>query len=70
VFCHIPRNGRGVPLATDEVVVTLVSSPRTQQGLEVPCWLDEPAYTKGRKVNKQEFAALRIRRNMSPGDWN
>ena len=70
LFCHITRNWRGVPLATYEVVVNLVSSTRTQQGLEVHCWLDEKAYTKGRKVSKKEFAALRIRRNKFHGDWN
>jgi hypothetical protein len=70
LFCHITRNWRGVPLATYEVVVNLVSSTRPQQGLEVHCWLDEQASTKGRKVNKKEFAALRIRRNMFHGDWN
>ena len=70
LFCHITRNWRGVPLATYEVVVNLVSSTRTKEGLEVHCWLDEKAYTKGRKVSKKEFAALRLRRDKFHGDWN
>jgi len=36
----------------------------------VHCWLDENTYTKGRKVNKKEFAAPRICQNKSHGDWN
>jgi transposase len=70
LFCHITCNWRGVPLVTHEVVVNLVSSTRTNEGLEVHCWLDENTYTKGRKVNKTEFAALRIRQNKFHGDWN
>ena len=70
LFCHITRNWRGVPLATYEVVVNLVSSTRTKEGLEVHCWLDEKAYPKGRKVSDKEYAAIRIRRNKFHGDWN
>ena len=70
LFCHITRNWRGVPLVTHEVVVNLVSSTRTNAGLEVHCWLDEKAYPKGRKVGDKEFASLRIRRNKFHGEWN
>ena len=70
LFCHIPRNWRGIPLTTSEVVVNLVSATRTKEGLVVHCWLNEKAYPKGRKVSAQEYAALRIRRNKFHGDWN
>lgn len=70
LFCHITRNWRGVPLVTHEVVVNLVSSTRTNAGLEVHCWLDEKAYLKGRKVSEPEFAAIHLRRNKFHGDWN
>ena len=70
LFCHITRNWRGVPLVTHEVVVNLVSSTRTTEGLEVHCWLDEKTYPKGRKVSDKEFATLRLRRNKFHGDWN
>ena len=70
LFCHVTRNWRGVPLVTHEVVVNLVSSTRTNTGLEVHCWLDKKAYPKGRKVSKQEYAALRLRCNKFHGDWN
>jgi transposase len=70
LFCHITRNWRGVPLVTHEVVVNLVSSTRTNTGLEVHCWLDEKGYAKGRKVSEAEYAAIRLRRNKFHGDWN
>ena len=37
LFCHITHNWRGVPLETHEIVVNLVSSTRTSEGLEVGC---------------------------------
>ena len=70
VFCHITRNWRGVPLETHEIVVNLVSSTRTNEGLEVHCWLDEGEYKKGRKVTNRELEAVRIKRNAFHGDWN
>jgi len=70
LFCHITRNWRGVPLETQEIVVNLIGSTRTTQGLEVHAWLDEHEYPKGRKVTDAEFAAINIRRNKFQGDWN
>jgi transposase len=70
LFCHITRNWRGVPLETHEVVVKLVSSTRTKQGLEVHCWLDQNQYEKGRKVSDEEYNAIRLRRNKFHGEWN
>jgi len=70
LFCHITRNWRGVPLQSYEVVVNLVSSTRTNTGLEVHCWLDENDYPKGRQVSDDDYAAIRIRRHKFHGDWN
>lgn len=70
LFCHITRNWRGVPLETHHVVVNLVSSTRTEEGLEVHCRLDENDYPKGRKISDAEMARLRIKRNAFHGDWN
>lgn len=70
LFCHITRNWRGVPLETHQVVVNLVSSTRTDEGLAVHCRLDEKDYPKGRKITDDEMASLRIKRNAFHGDWN
>lgn len=70
LFCHITRNWRGVPLETHQVVVNLVSSTRTEEGLEVHCRLDEKDYPKGRKVTDAEMESVRIKRNAFHGDWN
>ena len=70
LFCHITRNWRGVPLETHQVVVNLVSSTRTSEGLEVHCWLDEKHYLKGRKITDDEMQTIRMKRNAFHGDWN
>lgn len=70
LFCHITRNWRGVPLETHQVVVNLVSSTRTEEGLEVHCWLDSKTYRTGRKVTDEEMRSVRLRRNAFHGDWN
>jgi len=70
LFCHITRNWRGVPLESHEIVVNLVSSTRTNKGLEVHCWLDEADYRTGRKVTDQEMQSVRIKKNNFHGEWN
>jgi transposase len=70
LFCHITRNWRGVPLESHEVVVNLVSSTRTGEGLEVHCWLDEQDYAIGRKVTDEEMQTIRLKKNKFHGEWN
>ena len=70
LFCHITRNWRGVPLETLGVVVNLIGSTKTQEGLEVHAWLDGKQYDKGRKVSDAQFQELHIKRNKFHGEWN
>lgn len=70
VFCHITRNWQGVPLESVEVVVHLIGSTRTREGLEVHAWLDEGQYQKGRKVTDRELAEVHIKPNAFHGEWN
>jgi transposase len=70
LFCHITRNWQGVPLETLEVIIQLIGSTRTREGLDVHAWLDEKDYQKGRKVAIREFAELQIKPNRFHGEWN
>jgi hypothetical protein len=70
LFCHITRNWQGVPLETLEIVVNLIGSTKTKQGLEVHAWLDGQKYEKGRKISNAQFAEIHIKRNKFHGDWN
>lgn len=70
LFCHITRNWRGVPLESLEIVVNLIGSTRTKEGLEVHAWLDEREYQKSRKVSDEQLLNVRIQRNDFHGEWN
>ncbi|MGL4462531.1 MAG: ISAzo13-like element transposase-related protein, partial [Planctomycetia bacterium] len=59
-----------VPLESHQVIVSLVGSTRTAEGLEVHCRLDEKDYPKGRKITDAEMAEIDIRRNAFHGEWN
>jgi hypothetical protein len=70
LFCHITRNWQGVPLETLEVVVNLIGSTKTSQGLEVHAWLDAKKYEKGRKITAEELQEIHMKRNKFHGEWN
>jgi transposase len=70
LFCHITRNWQGVPLETMEIVVNLIGSTRTKEGLEVHAWLDEEYYPKAKTVSDHQLSEVRIRRDAFHGEWN
>jgi len=70
LFCHITRNWQGVPLETMEIVVNLIGSTQTKEGLEVHAWLDEKEYQKAKSVSDTQLAEVRIHRNSFHGEWN
>jgi transposase len=70
MFCHITNNWRGRPLISREVVVNLIGSTTTDQGLRIRSQLDENAYQAGLKVSDQELAELTIERDEFHGEWN
>lgn len=70
LFCHITRNWQGVPLETFEIVVNLIASTRTTQGLEVHAWIDEKNYEKSKTVSESELSEVSIVRDKFHGEWN
>jgi transposase len=70
LFCHITRNWQGIPLETLEIVVSLIGSTKTNQGLEVHAWLDENHYRKAKAVSDDQLSEVRIRRSKFHGEWN
>ena len=70
LFCHITRTWQGIPLETLEVVVQLIGTTRTREGLDVHAWLDDAHYSKGRKVTNSEMAELHIKPHKFHGEWN
>jgi hypothetical protein len=70
MFCHITNNWRGRPLLTRQVVVNLIGSVSTAQGLRVKAALDKNVYDAGIKVSDAELAAVAIERDEFHGEWN
>lgn len=70
MFCHITNNWRGRPLLSHQVVVNLIGSVTTAQGLRVKAALDENAYEAGIKVSDAELAAIALERDEFHGEWN
>lgn len=70
MFCHITNNWRGRPLLTRQIVVQLIGSVTTEQGLRIRAELDENTYDAGTKVTDKDLAALAIERDEFLGEWN
>lgn len=70
LFCHITENWRGRPLISRMVVVELIASTRTAQGLAVHAELDEATHETGRQVTDEEMSSLAIERCDFHGKWN
>jgi transposase len=70
LFSYISQNWRGRPLVSHEVIVNLVASTVTGNGLQVRCQLDQNHYPAGRKVTDKELASLHLERDAFHGEWN
>lgn len=70
MFCHITANWRGRPLHSRQVVVNLIGSTTTQNGLRIRADIDENTYAKGIKISDEELATLAIERDEFHGEWN
>ena len=70
MFCHITNNWRGRPLLSRQVVVNLIGSVTTAEGLKVKAALDQNTYDPGTKVSDADLAAVNIERDEFHGEWN
>jgi len=70
LFCHITQNWRGQPLVSHEIIVQLISSTTTTEGLKVQAGLDRRRYPTRKKVAKQDLARVHLVPAGFHGDWN
>ena len=70
MFCHITQNWRGRPLVSHEVIINLIASTTTQQGLRIKAQLDSGIYPTGIKVSDEQLAAVNLRPAAFHGEWN
>jgi hypothetical protein len=70
LFCFITMNWKGQPLVSHEVIVQLIKSTTTAQGLKVDCQLDTNIYPSGQKVSDEALAQVNLQRDDFHGEWN
>jgi hypothetical protein len=70
MFSHITQNWRGRPLVSHEVVVNLIGSTTTRQGLQIRAALDSTPYPTKKQVSDDELARVQIRPDCFHGEWN
>jgi hypothetical protein len=70
LFSFISKNWQGQPLLSVAVIVSLIGSTRTSQGLSVDCVVDSNTYERGVKVADEVFDAINIAPHEFHGEWN
>lgn len=70
LFSYISTNWRGRPLVSLAVIVNLIASTRTQEGLRVRCELDKGRYPQGQEVSDIQMAQIRLIPHRFHPDWN
>ena len=70
LFSYISMNWRGRPLETLAVVISLIGSTTTSQGLTVKCAPDLNTYLTGIKVSNEELSAVNLIENSFRPEWN
>ena len=70
LFSFITSNWRGEPLRDYETIVRLIAGTTTAKGLAVTCRLDRRKYPVGRRVSKEEMAAVNLKPQPFHGEWN
>lgn len=70
MFSQISKNWRGRPLESLEVIINLISSTTTKNGLTIKCGLDEKIYQTGIKISDRELADINLVPNDFLEKWN
>jgi len=70
MFSFISMNWRGKPLESLEIIISLIGSTTTTQGLKIYARLDDGDYPKAIKVTDQQLAEVKLLRDPFHGDWN
>lgn len=70
LFSFITQNWRGRPLVSHEVIVNLIGSTTTRNGLSVKAKLSTKKYETGIRISDDKFAQINIRPKRFHGDWN
>jgi transposase len=70
MFSFITMSWRGRPLVSFRTIIEAISSTTTRSGLRIKAERDLNYYETGRKISKEQLAAVPLRRHKFHGDWN
>lgn len=70
LFSFITKNWRGRPLISYKVIINLISSTKTKNGLKVKAVLDTNEYPTKIKVTDKEMKEINLKRHEFHGEWN
>jgi hypothetical protein len=70
MFSYISLNWRGKPLVSHEVIVNLIGSTTTRNGLTIQAELDTATYPVGVKVSDEELSQINLTPEPFHGEWN
>ncbi len=70
LFSFITKNWRGKPLISYKVIINLISSTKTKNGLKVKAVLDTNEYPTKIRVTDKEMERLNLKRHEFHGEWN
>ncbi len=70
MFSFISMNWRGKPLESLEIIISLIGSTTTTQGLKIYARLDNGDYPKAIRVTDEQLAQVQLTRDPFHGDWN
>ena len=70
LFSFISKNWRAKPLISHEVIVNLISSTTTKNGLKVKCRLDTNKYPTGIRISDEDIKKISIKKNKFHPEWN
>lgn len=70
MFCQITQTWRAQPLINCDIIVDLIASTKTENGLKILSEIDDKLYDKGIKINNQEMSTLNLVRSEFHPEWN
>lgn len=70
LFSFISINGRGKPLTSLAVIISLINGTTTKTGLSVSAKIDEKVYETGIKISDEEFEKINLKKYKFHGEWN
>ena len=70
LFSYISKNWQGQPLVSYEVILGLIGSTTTEQGLQVQAVLDTGTYLLRKKPTEQQMQHVHLRKHSCHPEWN